>query len=78
MFLTVVAESSHVSFKVMACKETAWTKRALTRIRISFFAFFLFRNYSFFSVSISFIAHQTAGNLDISLTSNALDLKQFS
>jgi hypothetical protein len=36
----VIAESCHVSFKVLARKETAWTERALAKTRLNFFGFF--------------------------------------
>jgi len=38
--LTVIAESCHVSFKVMACKETAWAERTPAKTRLNFFGFF--------------------------------------
>ena len=40
MRLTVAAESSHVSFKVLACKETAWTEGTPAKIRLNFLVFF--------------------------------------
>jgi hypothetical protein len=40
MLLTVTAESSHVSFKVMTRKETAGTERTPAKTRLNFFGFF--------------------------------------